>query len=274
MDFERLTEVAIAAARAAGTVIRAHVGAPLAVRRKSGGDTLASQVLTKVDLAAEAALLEVLQPSTDAYGIALLTEERPDDGSRFARAYFWCVDPLDGTLAFAHGEPGFSVAIALVARDGTPHIGVVYDPSTDTLYHARRGGGAFRNGAPWHYSRTNSYLTYVTDAPLPEGPRARRVQLSLKPVAASLAGDTVELVGGGAVLNAIRVAENGPAVMLKPPKRALGGGSLWDYAATACLFGELGLAATDFAGGRLDLNRRGGTFMNEAGVRFANLAAA
>ncbi|MEZ4955040.1 MAG: inositol monophosphatase family protein [Saprospiraceae bacterium] len=43
---------------------------------------------------------------------------------------------MDGTLAFINKHPGFSVSIALIANDGTPHIGVVYDPSTDTLYQA------------------------------------------------------------------------------------------------------------------------------------------
>jgi len=60
--------------------------------------------------------------------------------------------------------------------------------------------------------------------------------------------------------------------MLKFPKEELGGGSLWDYAATACIFQELGLSATNFSGGRLELNKQGGTFMNEQGVIFANLA--
>ncbi len=38
---------------------------------------------------------------------------------------------MDGTLAFINGHPGFAVSIALVAQDGTPQIGVVYDPSTN-----------------------------------------------------------------------------------------------------------------------------------------------
>ena len=42
----------------------------------------------------------------------------------------------------------------------------------------------------------------------------------------------------------------------------------WDFAATACIYQELGLPATDFEGGKLDLNRQGSTFMNHQGVFF------
>ena len=72
-------------------------------------------------------------------------------------------------------------------------------------------------------------------------------------------------------MNAIWVAEQGPAILVKPPKEPLGGGSLWDYAATACIFSELGLAATDFLGHPLDLNRTKDTFMNERGIVYSNL---
>ncbi len=79
------------------------------------------------------------------------------------------------------------------------------------------------------------------------------------------------MAGAGSVLNAIHVLENGPACMIKLPKKENGGGSLWDFAATACIFQELGLPATNFKGGRLDLNRKDGTFMNQEGIFYANL---
>ena len=80
-----------------------------------------------------------------------------------------------------------------------------------------------------------------------------------------------EIAGSGAVLNGILVLENGPACMLKPPKEENGGGSIWDFAATACIYKELDLSATTFDGRRLDLNKIDGTFMNQEGVFYANL---
>ncbi|MGB0980254.1 MAG: hypothetical protein ACPGVV_12710, partial [Croceimicrobium sp.] len=55
------------------------------------------------------------------------------------------------------------------------------------------------------------------------------------------------------------------------PKKNLGGGSIWDYAATACLFQELGLQATNYYEKRLDLNKLENSFMNHEGVLYANL---
>jgi myo-inositol-1(or 4)-monophosphatase len=57
----------------------------------------------------------------------------------------WVVDPIDGTANFARGNPHFCVSIAFV-QDGRPELGVIYQPVTDELYAARRGGGATLNG--------------------------------------------------------------------------------------------------------------------------------
>ncbi|MEM1215765.1 MAG: inositol monophosphatase family protein [Bacteroidota bacterium] len=271
MDLEALSEVAKRAALAAGKVIRQHVNNDIVVEQKAGGTSRASQVVTAVDRAAESAIFSHILPTCQTNSIALLSEETEDDGSRLVQDYFWCIDPLDGTLAFIKQYPGFSVSVALVARDGTPQIGVVYDPSTDTLYHAIKGQGAFRNQQPWSVAATNQHLTYVTDRSLADTPRAAEIEAFLRQKVKQLkVNGTQELNGTGAVLGAIRVLENDPACMLKFPKTERGGGSVWDYAATACIYRELGLRATNFAGGPLNLNPAGDTFMHREGVFFAN----
>jgi len=50
----------------------------------------------------------------------------------------WFVDPLDGTVNYAHGIPFFSVSIAY-AHEGVMTLGVVYDPMRDELFSAERG---------------------------------------------------------------------------------------------------------------------------------------
>lgn len=50
----------------------------------------------------------------------------------------------------------------------------------------------------------------------------------------------------------------------------MGGGSLWDFAATACIFKELGLSVSDFKGNQLKLNKDEGTFMNQDGIIYAS----
>ena len=59
----------------------------------------------------------------------------------------WVVDPIDGTSNFARGIPHFCISIAY-ALNGKPEIGVIYDPMTDEMFEARRGGGARLNGWP------------------------------------------------------------------------------------------------------------------------------
>jgi len=59
----------------------------------------------------------------------------------------WIVDPLDGTVNYAHGFPFYCVSIALEA-DGELLVGVVYDPERDELFSAVKGAGAWLNGRP------------------------------------------------------------------------------------------------------------------------------
>lgn len=273
MNLSELCRIAIKAAFSAGKVIQESKSDVHKVEKKKTGTSHASQVLTEVDIACEKIILSYLLPTCKEYDIALLSEETEDNGSRFIKDFFWCIDPMDGTLSFINNYPGFSVSIALVAKDGTPHIGIVLDPSTNVMYHAIKGIGAFKNGDPWIIKNTNDHLTYVTDRKLEETPRVDEIKslLDEKARIMSLKG-IKEISGGGAVLNAIHVLENGPACMLKLPKKEEGGGSIWDFAATACIFEELGMRASDFEGRRLNLNRKGGTFMNDEGVFYGNWA--
>lgn len=271
MDFLQLSKIAVQAALAAGKIIQKYMDDDILVEQKEGGTSYASQVVTAVDKKCEKEILAHLLPTCNQYNLALLSEETEDDGSRFEKDYFWCIDPMDGTLAFINKRPGFSVSIALIAKDGTPYIGVVYDPSTENMYHTVIGHGVFKNGRPWEIKNTNDHLTYVTDQQLKDTPKVTEIKVMLNEYLEKLnLSEVQEIAGGGSVLNAIRVLENGPACMLKFPKKQKGGGSIWDFAATACIFRELGLTATNFAGERLDLNKRNGTFMNEDGIYFSN----
>lgn len=271
MNLISLKEIAIKAALAAGQHIKKYMDEDVAFEKKEGGTNYASQVVTKVDRECEDIILSHLLPSCEKYDLALLTEETEDDGSRFEKNFFWCIDPIDGTLNFINKEPGFSVSIALIAKNGTPQIGVIYDPITDTLYHAARGHGVFKNGSLWKITNRNDYLTYVTDKRLKNTPRLTELKALLQKYVDELGlKEFEEMSGGASVMNGIRVLEHGPACMIKYPKKETGGGSIWDFASTACIFQELGLPVSNFEGGKLDLNRKDGTFMNHEGVFYAN----
>ena len=191
---------------------------------------------------------------------------------RLEKPAFWCIDPMDGTLAFTRDQPGFSVSIALVARDGTPLLGVVYDPVQKTLYHGVLGGGAYRNGerlSALPMSREQS-LVLRTDPSFQSHPWLEQTRVQLDGIARDLGarGSVIEYMTG-AVMNACGILDVPNTCYFKYPRTGNSGGSLWDYAATACLFREAGAIASDIHGGPLDLNRGDSTFANHRGILFA-----
>jgi len=270
MNLEELTRHAVQAALDAGELIRSHQDREVDVLHKEGGDTYASQVVTEVDRKAQDAILRVLGPSCEEFDLAVLTEESEDDRNRFEKECFWCIDPMDGTLPFIRKEPGYSVSIGLVAKDGSPQIGVVYDPVHDVLWQATKGQGVRRNGDPWALDTSSEELTFTYDRSFADRPERERVLRELEAYAQSIGlKKLVSTQFGGAVINACHALENSPGCHFKFAKPQEGGGSLWDYAATACLFEEAGAVVSDVHGEPLELNRPDSTFMNHRGAVYA-----
>jgi myo-inositol-1(or 4)-monophosphatase len=69
----------------------------------------------------------------------------------------WFIDPLDGTLNFAHGMSFFSTSIAY-ALNGQLELGVVYDPLLDECFTAQRSKGAFMNNHRLQVSNTDQLI--------------------------------------------------------------------------------------------------------------------
>jgi myo-inositol-1(or 4)-monophosphatase len=139
-----LLDIAIEAARAAGEIIRAGWGQAHTVTLKG-----VTNPVTEIDHAAEEAILHLLRVATP--GLGILTEEAGEvKGQGRSR---WIVDPLDGTVNYAHHFPYFAVSIAL-EREDKSELGVVYDPILDQLFVAGRGRGAWLNGKKIQVSAT------------------------------------------------------------------------------------------------------------------------
>jgi len=87
---------------------------------------------------------------------AILSEEEPDNLSRLDESHVWMIDPMDGTREFIEHREEFAVQIGLIV-EGTPVLGVVYQPTVNKLYYGAKGTGAFleSNGAviPLHVSK-------------------------------------------------------------------------------------------------------------------------
>ncbi len=135
-------DVAVQAARAAGEIIRAGFGQTHTVTMKG-----ATNPVTEIDHAAEAAIFKILRAATPTYG-TLGEEGGATTGTADAR---WIVDPLDGTVNYSHHFPYFGVSIGL-ERDGQAELGVIYNPILDEMFTAERGKGAWLNGTQVHTS--------------------------------------------------------------------------------------------------------------------------
>nr|WP_319512348.1 inositol monophosphatase family protein [uncultured Draconibacterium sp.] len=271
-----LSQLAIEAAQKAGSLISEYSTKDVAVNNKEAADSLASQVVTEVDVKAQNTILEVLSPSISEYDLALLTEESVDDKSRFAKDYFWCIDPMDGTLAFTEKTPGYAVSIALVSKSGEPVVGVVFDPTTQQLYHAIKNQGAFKNNKSWQpdlqLEGKRTFTLHIDRTFLRYEPFDEFI-FALEEKLQELNFNKLQLQKkAGAVLNAIWSLDQAPGCYFKLPKPTPGGGSIWDFAATACIFNEIGAPASSFDGTPLDLNRCDSTFMNHRGVLYAGNA--
>ncbi len=261
------------AAREAGELIRSKGGEQIQVQSKDQGSTPASRVVTEVDRASQELIVGRLQETIDRYRFGLLTEESVDDSSRLESDYFWCVDPLDGTLSFVRGETGYSVSIALVSRQGKAVVGLIHDPVADDTFQAVQGEGAFKNGARLDgpAKRDDGPLVWLMDRSMKSLRNFSLIKDRMETIAGELGCRGLRVIdSAGAALNAAWVTQHSSALYFKLPKSEPGGGSFWDFAASSCLLSEWGLPATDIHGAPFDLNRAGSTFMNEGGVIYVS----
>jgi len=139
-ELERLAAVARHAAQAGAEQLLKHFGQLERIREKGR----AGDLVTEADVAAEQAVLAVLEEHTPELGV--LAEEsgrRAGQGSELE----WCVDPLDGTTNYAHRYPFFGTSIGLTWR-GQPLLGALAVPALEQLYWAAPGLGAWCNDSP------------------------------------------------------------------------------------------------------------------------------
>jgi myo-inositol-1(or 4)-monophosphatase len=136
---KELLSLAIEAAQMAGSILCSFFGKAQELATKES----ISSIVTEADIASEKAIL------------SLLRAHRPNDSTiaeesgyqRGTTDITWVVDPLDGTSNFSASIPWFGVLIAAY-REHTPLVGVAYLPTSNEIYSAIAGEGAFKNGVP------------------------------------------------------------------------------------------------------------------------------
>jgi myo-inositol-1(or 4)-monophosphatase len=233
-------EVALAAARRGGEVVREAFGRP--VRADFKGDV---NPVTAADREAEEAILAVLRQARPDDGV--LAEEGGTGDPTSER--IWIVDPLDGTVNFVHGLPQVAVSVALW-EGGSPLVGVVLDPIREEVFAAVAGRGATLDGARIEVSgetRLDRSLI-VTGFPYDRRERAAEYAATLGAVLATCQG--VRRLGSAALDFAWVAAGRLDGYWeygLKP----------WDAAAGLLLVTEAGGVVTDVGGADYTLDAQG-----------------
>lgn len=143
-----MLEFAQSIARRSGELLLERLSSHRTIDTKSTDRDL----VTDADRASEHWLVEAIRDRYPDH--AILGEEGTGDMSLLQKqGYTWVIDPLDGTVNYAHSLPIFCVSVGLL-KDGIPHLGAVYIPRLDEMYSAEVGKGAHCNGTPLQVSST------------------------------------------------------------------------------------------------------------------------
>lgn len=105
------------------------------------------ELVTNADLRADELICAAIGKEFPDHQI-LSEESSPDIGEvQNISTPLWIIDPIDGTVNFAHGHDHSAISIAFV-NDAQVEVGVVFNPFTNELFSAERGRGAQLNGQP------------------------------------------------------------------------------------------------------------------------------
>ncbi|HSH00689.1 MAG TPA: inositol monophosphatase family protein [candidate division Zixibacteria bacterium] len=218
-------------AREAGAALASMYVRPRAVTKKGLID-----LVTSADLKSERLIINRIQSNFPEHDILSEERGRIDRDSPFR----WVIDPLDGTVNFAHGYPQFCVSLGL-QYDGESVVGVVCDPLRAELFSAVRGGGARLNGRRIQVTQAPTMVDALCGTGFPYDTHTSRRN---------------NLANFGRVMKAAQDIRRGGSAALDLCYLACGRLdaywelklSPWDTAAGALIAREAGALVTDFSG--------------------------
>jgi len=131
-------DLAVAAAQAAGKLLRSHFGTPLNVDAMETHD-----IKLELDVQTQALITHMI---LDRFRDHAIYGEEGIAGNQSSPNQ-WIIDPIDGTVNFFYGIPHFCISIAM-REASVLQLGVIYDPMRDELWQVRKGGVPLLNGKP------------------------------------------------------------------------------------------------------------------------------
>ncbi len=145
---EKMKDILLKAAHAAGDLIKTRFNGPFTVEHKEGINNL----VTEIDRLSEKTIISIILEAFPDHSIIAEEGGSIDNGSD----YQWIIDPIDGTVNFAHGIPLCCVSIGLM-KEAQMLMGVVYNPMMNELFFAEQDKGAYLNEQPIHVSAKSDF---------------------------------------------------------------------------------------------------------------------
>lgn len=230
------TELAIHAAIEAGKrVMKLYAGNVVSKLKYD------NEPVTKADIESN----EIIRKILSATNHPILSEESLDDKKRLNHRKIWIVDPLDGTNDFVNKTGEFTIMIAFV-EDRKPITGIIYHPSTDAIYVAQKGQGAFK-------FCDNNWEQLCTSETLELGNcRAvgSRFHLSDKEKEILQKLQVSKFISRGSSLKVTDICTGNAELYLTTTNKM----KQWDTCASYCLIQEAGGKMTDVLGNELVYN--------------------
>jgi myo-inositol-1(or 4)-monophosphatase len=135
----------IKAAQEAGKIIKENFAGTYVIKSKDS----VSNLVTEIDNRSEAKIIEVIKSDFPDHNI--LSEEI--GALTFESDTKWIIDPIDGTINYAHSIPLCCVSIG-IEKAGELLMGAIYNPMSEEFFFAEKGQGAFLNDAKISVSKT------------------------------------------------------------------------------------------------------------------------
>jgi myo-inositol-1(or 4)-monophosphatase len=233
-NLNMMLETAIAAARLAGKRAMEELSF-IKVSIKND-----SELVTQADAQCQQIIINRIKETYPDHGFIA---EEGDKGRIFKQPpqedglFWWVIDPIDGTNNFAHRILLFTVSIAVIHK-GEPIVGVIFDPATDSMFTAVKGGQAQLNGRRITAGEEtmNAFSSVGLDSHFDDGVPGWACEIMQRTRFRNLGTTALELA---------YVAKGGlVAAIFNRPK-------LWDIAAGALIAEAAGAIVSDWQGEKI-----------------------
>jgi myo-inositol-1(or 4)-monophosphatase len=131
-DLRKFLEVAVVAARLAGQYALEHINYTKTIAKSD------TELVTDADTRCQQIIIDTIMQNCPGHGIvaeegkpgAIFKQPPRDDAD-----IWWVIDPIDGTNNYSQRIMNFAVSIGII-HQGKPVLGVVFEPSTDSMFTA------------------------------------------------------------------------------------------------------------------------------------------